>query len=190
MQKIKSLIASLVLTGFSSISSAALLDFNDQDNLGVTLGGNMKWSGVGGGHLFNDISTDNDLIFFLSTSTYVNSFEMNALPWQGYTRDNMVIGSIDIAGINAAAETVWSTTVNLTDYTEWDNWLTVPVETADITQLTFFAPGIQPHLNNFWPSVDNLVINQAVPVPAAAWLFISGLAGFYGLGLRRRKDEM
>jgi hypothetical protein len=187
VQKLHHIICLLVLTSFSSISSAALLDFNDENNLGVTLGGNMKWSDIGGGHLYNDISTDNDFIFFLSASTYVNSFQMNALPWQDYTRDNMVIGSIDVSAQNAADETLWSSTVNLTDYTDWSDWLTVSVERANVTQLTFFAPGLVPHSNNFWPSIDNMVINHAaVPVPAAIWLFASGLLGILGLSHKRR----
>lgn len=187
MQKLNHIICLFVLTSFSSISSAALLDFNDENNLGVTLDGNMKWSNIGGGHLFNDISTDNDFIFFLSANTYVNSFQMNALPWQDYTRDNMVIGSIYITAQNTAEETIWYDTVDLTGYTDWNNWLTVTVETANITQLTFFAPNTQPEPYNFWPSIDNMVINQAaVPVPAAIWLFASGLLGMFGLSYKRR----
>jgi hypothetical protein len=170
------------------MSSAALLDFNNSSNLGVTLSSNLKWSGIGGGHLYNDVATDNDFIFFYTTDTYVNSFEMNAMPWEGYTRDGMVVGSIDIAGLNAAAETVWSTTVDLTSYTDWKNWLTISVETAGISQLTFFAPGILPHTNTFWPSIDNMVINEPgspVPLPAAVWLFASGLAGIFAARRRR-----
>jgi hypothetical protein len=170
------------------MASAALLDFNDSSNLGVTLSSNLKWSNIGGGHLYNDIATDNDFIFFYASDTYVNSFEMNAMPWQGYTRDGMVVGSIDIAGLNSAAETIWSTTVDLTKYTNWNDWLTVSVETPGISQLTFFAPGILPHINTFWPSIDNMVINEQVsqvPLPAAIWLFASGLAGIFSMRIRR-----
>ena len=38
----------------------------------------------------------------------------------------------------------------------------------------------------FFPSIDNLVINEAaaVPIPASVWLLVSGLVGLVGL---RRK---
>jgi len=180
VQKIHTLIWTITLGLFSNAASAALLDFNDSSNLGISLGGQMTWNGTGGGHLFADDFNKDDYISF-SSATYINSFEMNAMAWQGFDRG--AIGLIDIAGLNDSAETVWSTTVDLSDYTDWSNWLTVSVETAAITQLTFFSPGTLPHINGFWPSVDNMVINE-VPLPASIWLFGSGLIGFFGL--RRR----
>ena len=182
MLKISSLVLLTMLAGYSSSSHTALLDFNDASDLGVTLGGNMKWSDIGGGHLYNDDYNYDDYIYF-STATYVNSFEMNAMAWQGF--DKGVIGNIDIAAFNAGGENIWNATVSLSGYTAWDNWLTVSVETADVNQLTFFAPGTLPHINGFWPSVDNMVINQPVPVPAAFWLFASGLLLLGSKGFRR-----
>jgi len=180
--KFSSLFLLIMLAGYSSSSHTALLDFNDASNLGVTLGGDMKWSDVGGGHLYNDDYNSDDHIYF-STATYVNSFEMNAMAWLDFDRG--AIGSIDIAALNTSGETTWKTTVNLTDYTLWADWLTVSVETAAVSQLTFFAPGTLPHINGFWPSIDNMVINQPVPVPAAFWLFASGLLLLGSKGLRR-----
>jgi len=189
VQKPHNLLCLLILGVFSNTASGALLDFNDRNNLGVTLGGKMTWNGTGNGHLFNDDSNFDDYIFF-SAATYVNSFEMNAMAWQDFGRGN--VGLIDVAGLNAANETVWSTSVDLTDYTDWSNWLTVDVETADITQLTFFAPGVLPNFNSFWPSVDNIIINEQmpqVPVPAAIWLFGTGLISLFGFSRSRRTSK-
>jgi len=165
------------LTTYSA--NAELLDFNDVNNLGVTLGGQTKWDSRGDGHLWNENYSLDDFIFF-SSATYVNSFEMNAKAWLGFTNVNESIGKIDISAQNALNETVWEATVKLTAYTDWGNWLTINVETADITQLTFAAPGATPHFNGFWPSIDNMTINE-VPVPGAIWLFGSGLIALFGM---------
>ena len=182
MRKFSNLVLLILLAGYSSSSHSALLDFNDASNLGVSLGGDMKWSDAGGGHLYNDNYNSDDHIYF-STETYVNSFEMNAMAWLDFNKG--AIGSIDIAAFNASGHSIWETTVDLTNYTLWTDWLTVSVETAAVTQLTFYAPGTLPHINGFWPSVDNMVINQPVPVPAAFWLFASGLLLLGSKVLRR-----
>ena len=182
MRKFSNLVLLILVAGYSSSSHSALLDFNDASNLGVSLGGDMKWSDVGGGHLYNDNYNSDDHIYF-STETYVNSFEMNAMAWLDFNKG--AIGSIDIAAFSSSGHTIWETTVDLSNYTLWTDWLTVSVETAAVTQLTFYAPGTLPHINGFWPSVDNMVINQPVPVPAAFWLFASGLLLLGSKALRR-----
>lgn len=204
MKKLNHLIWLIILGTFSSVTSAALLDFNDFNNLGVTLGGEkMTWwndepdtNAPPKGHLYANHPYDDDKISF-STPTYVNSFKMNVHPYQGFDGKHN-IALIDIEGKNAAGETIWSRTklkdnpIDLTTYTDWNNWLTVKVETADILTLVFKAPGNYPHKNNFWPSIDNMIINEQmpqVPVPAAIWLFISGLAGIFGTGLSRRLSK-
>ena len=149
-----------MLSTFSSVTSAALLDFNDFDNLGLKIGdkvkGSMSWSGIGGGHLYADNRLDDDTVLFYSTETYVNSFQMNVMAWEGFNKGS--IGSINIAGFNSSNQEVWSETVNFADpvidYTDWDNWLTVSVEEAGIAKLIFSATGN----DGFWPSIDNMVI--------------------------------
>ncbi|WP_165840069.1 PEP-CTERM sorting domain-containing protein [Motiliproteus coralliicola] len=181
MKKILGLLALLFV---ANPANAILLDFEDSADLGVTLGGDMTWNSVGGGHLYNESFNNDDYIIF-STETYVNSFEMNAMPWENY--GGGTIGLIDIAGLNNANQTVWSATVDLRNYTDWNNWYTVTVESANIMTLAFMAPGLAPHNNGFWPSVDNLVINeqsQEIPVPSTIALFFLGLAG---LGFARKK---
>lgn len=134
--------------------SAETLTF-DSSAAGVTLGGSMTWNGTGGGHLYCEQYGNDDWISFASP-TYVQSFQMNYMPWQNYGGGSG--SNITIAAFNSSGTQVWSSTENLSAYTAWSSWKTVTVNTANITQLMFYATG------GFWPSVDNLVINSA-PTP-------------------------
>lgn len=187
MKKIINIFLMILLAYFTNIASAATLDFNNSNNLGVTLGGGMTWNSTGGGHLYNEYYDNDDYINF-SDDTYVNSFEMNAMPWEGYQGGN--IGSIDIAGLDSLSQIIWNTTVNLSNHTTWDNWFTVSVETAGIKQLAFTAPGNAPHFNGFWPSIDNMIINEQVsqvPTPSTIILVVSAFAG---LGFSRKRKSL
>lgn len=176
-----------MLLGMVGEGSATTLTFNDSANLGVTLGGGMLWNGTGGGHLYNEYYDTDDSIQF-TEATYVNDFQMNAMPWENY--GGGTIGSINIVAKDASGADVWSTTVNLTNYTAWDTWLTISVATANVAQLYFYAPGNAPWYNGFWPSVDNLRINESgqnpVPEPAAMLLLGTGLASLAAAGRRKR----
>lgn len=172
-----------IMTLFACSANAFVLDFEDRNNLGVTLGGKMQWSGVGGGHLFNEDNTDDDFIAF-ETEMYVESFEMNALPWPNHFGGN--VGLIDIAGLNSAHQTIWSATVDLSNYRTWDTWFTVEVETSGIATLNFSAPALEPHYNGFWPSIDNIIVEEiAQDVSEPGSLALLGI-GLLGLSLRRR----
>lgn len=195
MHKINNIIRLIILSSFSGTASAALLDFNDPTNLGVTFDGKIiQWhnDGTGQGHLFMDQPYYNDFINFAS-DTYINSFEMNGKAFAGFTNSNEKFGKIEIAGLNAASKTIWSRTLDfsssdLSAYTIWGNWLTVVVETADIRQLAFSAPYLSDPSVWFYPSIDNMVINEPgspVPLPPTAWLFASGLAGIFAARRRR-----
>ncbi len=189
----KILAKTFILAAFAVIpltfsASAVTLDFNDSGNLGVSLGGGMTWKGVGGGHLYNEYWDNDDQIVF-SSNTFVNSFQVNAMPWQGYGGGD--IGFINVDALDSGGTSLWSQTLDLRSYTSWDNWLTVNVGVGGVSQLYFHAPGGSPHFNGFWPSVDNLVINevpqsQASVPDGGTTLAMLGLA-LGGIGAVRRK---
>ncbi|NTU53969.1 MAG: hypothetical protein HGA97_09785 [Chlorobiaceae bacterium] len=74
---------------------ATVLTFDTSYTPEITLSSDMRSSDTGGGHLFNEAFTTDDQIFF-SLPTYVNDFQMNALPYEGYED---LSGNIDIAAL-------------------------------------------------------------------------------------------
>jgi hypothetical protein len=154
---------------------AEVLTFEDGNNLGVTLGGSAWWNGwgwwaPGGGHLILDGSNNDDYIYF-STPTHLNDFQMNGSPWEGYGY-GPVGGILDIAAFGYGGAQLWSSTVDLSNYTSWDKWLTVSVEKDNVTNITFYATG------GFFPSVDNMRINESTSVtPEPASMLLFGLGG-------------
>ena len=90
---------------------------------------------------------------------------MNGLPFASY---NSSAGYQDIYAYDADGNIVWFATVDLNEYIDWGNWLVVTVETANVSTLHFTAPGGPPWYNGFWPSIDNMFINEN---PQSDWLF-------------------
>jgi hypothetical protein len=84
----------------------------------------------------------------------MNSFQMNAMPWQNYGDGN--IGLQDFAAFNSAGVEVWKTTVDLREYTDWATRLTVNVRVNEVSSLTFYSP-YNSHGNDFWPSIDKII---------------------------------
>ena len=120
---------------------------------------------------------------------------MSGLPWTPVSADDYYIsGPMTIAARNAEGGTVWTTTVSFDadhrDVATPAAWLTVNVNTAGVSSIIFYA--VNPECLEagpfFWPSIDNLVINEAaaVPIPASVWLLGSGLLALVGL---RRKSS-
>ncbi len=185
-RRIFTFIAALTLgAAIAGNASATTLTFDTPSTPGITLGGNMMWNGIGGGHLYNEQFFDDDYIFF-STPTLVNSFEMNRMPWENYGGFSLT-ANVSMAAFDAVNNLLWSTTVDLLPYTAWTDWLTVNVNTANVSMLKFFATGVPDTSNGFWPSIDNMVINQNAPTPAPepSTLILLG-AGMAGLGIMRR----
>jgi hypothetical protein len=190
------LAAVLLMLGTAGISSASTLTFDDPANLGVTLGGNMQWNGTGGGHLFMNYWDDTDYIFTVAPHTYVNDFQMNYQPWQGYGLNPSDRSGwlVDIKAYDAANNLLWSQSVDLASTaSDWNNWMTVTVKQADVATLAFgptgggALTGLTPA--GYWPSIDNLRTNEAnapVPEPSTFLLLGAGLAGFGFLKKRKR----
>ena len=125
------------------------------DGQGLTFSSNMDFNSTGGGHLFCQQYNDTDYIYF-SSPTYVESFEMNAMPWSGYSGGSG--WQQNIYALDSGGNTLWSTTVNLSNYKSWSSWLTVSVSTADISTLKFEKPTASG--GGFWPSIDNMIIAE------------------------------
>jgi hypothetical protein len=183
----------VVFLSLTGLSQAAILTFDDPNNLGVALSGGMLWSNTGGGHIYEEYFGNHHYVTF-SAPTHVNSFQMNGLPWQDY--GGGIDGTAGIASINAfdgANNLLWSATVNLSQYATWNNWLTVDVNTDNIVSMDFLPTGtIDPWVPGFWPSVDNMVINESSAIPEPATIIIWSLLGCLGVAsvARRRKRKI
>ena len=181
----QSFAALLTVAALASPATAAVIDFNSGVPAGVSLGGQMLHHQD---HLYNESYNTDDYINFSGPVT-VNSFQMNLDPWQGYgTWTGGNAAKITVQAFNAASTNLWQQTVDLTTYNTWNNWLTVNVNVANVSTLRFIAPGSTGL--GFWPSVDNLIINEALPaaVPEPASLALFGLAAL-GLGVARRRQR-
>jgi hypothetical protein len=200
MKRLPALLAlAVVLTaGTAGMASALTLDFNSPPStppypqIAAITG--MVWDGTGyyDGHLYAVGSWHDSTITFASPA-YVNSFVVNGWPSMDFYSPDVTFGPLNIEALNSSGALVWSITINdideHQDLTADSSWLTVVVNTANVASLVLKAPnpnGIYGDANNFYPSIDNLMINEAatVPIPASIWLLASGLLGLAGL---RRK---
>jgi hypothetical protein len=116
-------------------------------------------STVGGGHLWLNGWNSDDIMLF-ANPTHVNSFDITARRWLNDTLAPTGY-KIDVAAFNASNTKVWSQTLDLTG-TTWANWLTITVDTYDITKMVFYAPNIT-QKNQLSPSIDNLTLNVEPP---------------------------
>lgn len=187
MKNIKIALAVLAFAS-TSIVNAETLTFDSPGSLGVTLGGKTQWNGTGGGHLFNNYWSQDDYIFF-DAPVLLNSFDMNFAPWEGYNGGHS--GIIDVEALGAGGAVLWSQSIDLNAYNTWNNWLTVQVDTASVETLKFYATGAW-HINRgFWPSIDNIVINEGgsenVPDSGSTALLLG--AGLTGLMLMRKRAK-
>lgn len=188
-KKLVSLVAVVVLAG-PMTANATLIDFDSGVPAGVSLGGQMTWNSTGGGHIFMEQYNEDDFLYFSSPTT-VNSFQMNSSPWEGFGYPTS--GSpwlVDVAAFDARNNSLWSTTLDLTGYFAWNQWLTVDVGVYNVSSMTFYSP-YNKHGVGFWPSIDNMAINEAqqVPEPATLGLLSLGLVGL-GLASRRRRNSL
>ncbi|MCP3908418.1 MAG: VPLPA-CTERM sorting domain-containing protein [Gammaproteobacteria bacterium] len=135
------------------------------------------------------IDDGGDRIFEASYNDYCDGFSCSAKVTISRTDDGAFgfygadISSFAVGvppGATVKGEVSGGGTVQFGNYGEGD-WLNVVAVNISITSLCttncFFDP-------NAVVQVDDVVLGAAVPIPAAVWLFASGLAG---LGWFRRK---
>ncbi|MDB2360866.1 hypothetical protein N9V77_03520 [Porticoccaceae bacterium] len=87
---------------------------------------------------------------------FVSSFDLNALPWENYEFD-IVTSSYPIVGLDIAGNTVFEIEVDLSNYTNWDNWLTVSTFDGVAIKSLVFGPAV----TEMFPSIDNIVVDLA-----------------------------
>ncbi len=196
-QLLTSLATGLLLVGMSGFASAETYGFDTNPTTGdlITFDGALYWNDVGGGHAsIGNYFTGGSILF--AEPTQVVGFDLNALPWEGFTPSslqNMKIGDVTIRAYDDEDDMLWSTDVNLTGYDTWDNWLNVSVGTDELISKITLIPehtgSIGDSHSGFWPSIDNLEYDTASPVPEPATMLFVG-AGLIGLaGTVRRKNR-
>lgn len=191
----RALLAALLSVAVST-TQAAILDFNTGVPAGITLGSSsgqvpgsvgMEWNNTGGGHLFMRGYAAYYFVDFMSPTT-VNSFQMNRAPWEGYNAYNGVPNwQVTIETFDNNSNSLWQGILDLSTYDAWNEWLTVDVNKNNVSRLWFQTTTDWNSVYGFWPSIDNMQINEQQQVPEPASLALLGL-GLAGLAtLRRRK---
>lgn len=174
-------------------ANASVLTFDTASTPGVSLGGNMTWNGQGGGHVYMENWDTTDTINF-SGSTFVNDFQMNFQPWQGYSRTPSANDwLVNVGAYGSDNSLLWSSFLDLSaTANDWSQWVTVTVNTANVSYLSFAPTGSFNGPYGYWPSIDNLRIDEVaapVPEPETYAMLLAGL-GLMGGIARRRKQKL
>jgi hypothetical protein len=186
-----------LMAGTAGMASALTLGFDSPPSTPpypeIAAITNLNWDSIGfyEGHLWCTNPTMDNTISF-TNSTYVNNFQMTGVQTELLWEQDCKFGPMNIAAFNATDVQLWTTTVEFDEnhrmVADPDAWLTVTVNTADVSKIIFYASNnpYDPDGYFFYPSIDNLVINEAagVPISASVWLLASGLLALVGL---RRK---
>jgi hypothetical protein len=172
--------------GWSVIANSGTVDWLNNTNSFGPGGTNLKCYGNTGGCVDLDGSTNNAGILTNGTYTLVQGtkYILTALV-SGNQRnapsDSLQFGFLDSAGVaipGDGTQLIASIAANA-GYTLLELSFTPGSTYTDVK--IFFAAGGG---DNIGPILDNVSL-AAVPLPAAAWLLLSGLVGFGALGRRK-----
>ena len=151
----KVIVLSLLAT-FSVISANAnaleVIDFNQGLPYDFSLEGGMSTYD----DYINDSQYDKSSTLVFPNPVFVSSFDLNALPWEDYEFD-IVTSTYPIVGLDTAGNTVFEIEVDLSNYTNWDNWLTVSTFDGVAVKSLIFGPAV----TEMFPSIDNIVVDLA-----------------------------
>jgi hypothetical protein len=106
--------------------------------------------------IINDSQYDKSSTLVFPDPVFVSSFDLNALPWEDYEFD-IVTSTYPIVGLDIAGNTVFEIEVDLSNYTNWDNWLTVSTFDGVAVKSLVFGPAV----TEMFPSIDNIVVDLA-----------------------------
>lgn len=192
--KVTALICALILfAGFGTASAATVVDlFGDKDGLGVgvTSGDSFDWSSVGPGdgdgtdqwvygsqsytHTF-DLSALGGAITSASLSIFTGGQGLNGLS-SVYINGDLIGQLTDGDDAGPGYNYAWLDTFDLTPYV---SSLITGIVNVEIVPLS--------GSNDGWAlGYSELTVTSAVPVPAAVWLFGSGILGLIGFSKRKR----
>jgi hypothetical protein len=150
----KNLVVLLATLGFFSLNanSTEIIDFNQGVPYGFTLEGGMStFEGY-----INDNQYDKSSTLVFPNPVFVSSLDLNALPWEDYGFD-IVTSSYPVVGLDIAGNTVFEIEVDLSDYANWDNWLTLSTFDRVAVKSIVFGPAV----TEMFPSIDNIVVDLA-----------------------------
>ncbi len=184
--------ALLFLVGFGTVSAATVVDLvGDKDGLGigVTSGSSFEYSTVGPGdgdgtdewvyntqsytHTF-DLSTLGGPITSASLSIFTGGQGFNGLT-SVYMNGELIGQLTDGDNVGGDYNVAWLDTFDLTAYASILASGTVSIEIVPVGSGDGWAL-----------DYSELTVTSAVPVPAAVWLFGSGIFGLIGFSRRKR----
>jgi hypothetical protein len=146
-----SLLATVSIFSFNA-NSTEVIDFDQGVPYGFSLEGAMS---TFDGYI-SDSQYDKSSTLVFPDPVFVSSFNLNALPWENYEFD-IVTSSYPIVGLDIAGNTVFEIEVDLSNYTNWDNWLTVSTFDGVAIKSLVFGPAV----TEMFPSIDNIVVDLA-----------------------------
>jgi hypothetical protein len=146
-----SLLATISIISVNT-NSTEVINFNQGVPYDFSLEGGMSTYD----DYINDSQYDKSSTLVFPNPVFVSSFDLNALPWEDYEFD-IVTSSYPIVGLDIAGNTVFEIEVDLSNYTNWGNWLTVSTFDGVAVKSLVFGPAV----TEMFPSIDNIVVDLA-----------------------------